>query len=70
MPADPATLRCLECDSIVGVKMESSRTCYHWDGSADSPDNPNRPIPLCRDCAEEHHAHWDYMWRDYYAGRM
>lgn len=28
-------------------------------------ENPaNDPVPLCRGCAEDHHAYWDEMWAD------
>jgi len=67
---DGNPLRCLCCESVEGVEMESSRTCYPWDGPIDSPDNPNSPIPLCRECAREHHLNWDHMWSEYYAGLL
>lgn len=58
-------LECMRCSATSGVEMESSRTAYHFDGPIDSPDNPNRPIPLCRLCAKEHHEYWTGMWADY-----
>jgi hypothetical protein len=42
-----------------GVKPESSRTMYHWNGEGE---DPNRDVWLCRRCAKEHHEHWDDMW--------
>jgi hypothetical protein len=59
--------RCLNCGSAEGVEMESSRTMYHWEG--EGPD-PNRPLPLCRECAKEHHENWDDQWSDYYGGLL
>jgi hypothetical protein len=53
---------CEYCGSLCGVKRESSRTMYHWDGADDDPKNPNRPIDLCRPCAASHHEFWDDMW--------
>jgi hypothetical protein len=34
----------------------------------DAKPDPNAPLALCRDCAAEHHEHWDGMWSDYYSG--
>ena len=28
----------------------------------------NCPIAYCRECALEHHAYWNEMWDEYYAG--
>lgn len=58
-----------QCDppKTEGVKLEPSRTQYHWDGKGE---NPNKPVWLCRDCAAEHHAHWDDMWEEYRTGVM
>lgn len=63
-------LECLGCSTTNGVEMENSRTQYHWEGDWDDPENPNRPIPLCRLCAAEHHLHWDYMWAEYRVGLL
>jgi hypothetical protein len=67
-----------------GVALESSRTAYHHE-PCQHPDclecpelreacfeasNPNKPVALCRGCAEEHHEHWNDMWSEYYAGLM
>ena len=46
------------------VELESSRTCYRWDGDGE---DPNRPVRLCRAHSELHHAHWDEMWAEYYS---
>lgn len=48
------------CGETEGVQLEPSRTAYHWDGKGE---DPNRPVALCRPCAEAHHEHWDEMWR-------
>jgi len=65
------------CGSREGVKMESSRTMYEvpvptrFDRVLEEiPLDPNRDIPLCRDCAEEHHRHWSEMWDMYYSSCM
>jgi len=50
---------CCHCGSTVEVLLESSRTAYCWDGKGK---DPNAPMPLCRECAKEHHAYWDDMW--------
>ena len=47
--------------------MESSRTMYHW---STQENDPNHPLPLCRECAEEHHEQWDDQWADYYGGLL
>lgn len=63
---------CLGADLVVtkGVKMESSRTMYPFDGTPGSPEDPNKPIPLCRACASDHHTHWDEMWAHVRAGNI
>lgn len=61
---------CLCCYGTEGVEMESSRTQYHFKGEIGGPDDPNRPIPLCRECAEEHHQHWNDMWAEYHNGLL
>jgi hypothetical protein len=67
---------CLRCGTTEGVELESSRTMYPtepptWlERVADIETDPNAPIPLCRECAEEHHDHWNGMWAEYYAGLM
>ena len=73
----PVKIECLCCGTTEGVEMKSSRTAYHFDGPENSPDNPNRPIPLCRLCAEKHHQHYDlvivdeiHMTRAYDANRI
>ena len=57
-------LVCSYCGSKEGVQMEDSRTTYHYEGEIGGPDDPNKPLPLCRYCAKEHHAHWDDMWSE------
>jgi hypothetical protein len=52
-------LRCLNCDTTDNVTMHPSYTAYHWDGKGD---NPNRDVPLCDICGEEHREYWAEMW--------
>lgn len=66
----PRKDHCSRCGSTEGVKMEPSRTMYHWEGKWDDPKNPNAERPYCRPCAEEHHAYWDDMWAEYNSGRL
>lgn len=68
---------CLCCGASDGVELESSRTAYsrpaltRWDRILEeTPPDPNAPIPLCRPCAETHHAEWDAVWREYYSGLL
>lgn len=35
-----------------------------------APPDPNAPIRLCRECAEEHHSNWDECWAAFYAGLL
>lgn len=63
-------LACMCCGDTAGVEMESSRTSYHFEGERGGPDDPNRPLPLCRACAADHHRHWDDMWAEYYGGLL
>jgi hypothetical protein len=75
-------MKCKCCGATEGVELEESRTCYDRQPSKrnqwqmillDDPQNPpkppdpNAPVPLCRDCAEEHHAYWNEMWSNYYS---
>jgi hypothetical protein len=57
---------CETCNSLEDCEPESARTAYPWDGTGE---NPNRYAVLCRECAAEHHAHWDEMWAEYYASQ-
>lgn len=65
---------CIGCGRSEGVQLENSRTAYArsytlWDALLHDgaiPD-PNAPVPLCRDCAKEHHEYWNSMWDNYYA---
>ncbi len=70
LAADDELQTCLRCGSTVGVNLESSRTQYNFEGELGSPEDPNRPVPLCRTCAEDHHAYWDEMWAEYYGGLL
>ena len=66
----PAQPKCLCCSSTSGVELESSRTQYHFTGLIGGPEDPNRPVLLCRPCAQKHHQQWDSMWADYRAGLL
>ena len=59
--------KCEYCGSRYKTRYERSRTAYHWDGKGE---DPNRPVLLCRECAAEHHDHWDGMWDEYHAGLL
>lgn len=61
-------MKCDHCDSTEGVEMESSRTAYHYTGEPGSADDPNKPVPLCPPCADDHHSYWDSLWDNYYRG--
>jgi len=61
-------LRCEACRSVDDLRVVGSRTAYNWDGRSDI--DPNHPLLLCPTCAQEHDAHWDAMWAEYYAGIM
>ena len=65
-PIAPGT-KCGNCGELEGVEMEPSRTCYPWNGEGKSP---NADLALCRECAVDHHDHWDEMWADYYHGLL
>jgi hypothetical protein len=41
-----------------------------FEGESGSDEDPNRPVPLCREHAKEHHDHWDAMWDDHYRGLL
>jgi len=71
------TMICRGCGSDKNVRLEDSRTAYAqkpytlWMALIhdDKIPDPNAPIPLCRECAAEHHAHWDEMWEEYHYDR-
>lgn len=56
---------CSTCGKTDGVGFEGADTAY---GPTKEEPDPNAPLPLCRSCAEDHHAHWDAMWAEYRAG--
>ena len=60
---------CENCGSLIGVKWESSRTAYHYEGIEGIDADPNRPRRYCRSCADMHHDYWDGMWAEYYNSR-
>jgi hypothetical protein len=62
--------RCENCGTTDMVELEDSRTCYTHGTIDDGPEDPNRRVALCRDCAKEHHDNWDAMWSDYYGSRL
>lgn len=69
---------CSRCGSAEKVMLEESRTMYDrskndfWDFVMDGvlDEDPNAPVPLCRDCAQMHHDWWDEQWAEYNSGRM
>lgn len=62
--------RCEHCHSLLGLRLETSDTSYHWDGAWDDPLDPNRERLFCRSCAVDHHEYWKEMWDDYYRSRL
>lgn len=52
-------MECTQC-GVMAARMVCSMTAYYWPpakpGCERSPD-PNRPIPLCPECAEEYRDH-------------
>lgn len=69
----PGQLTCGRCGSTEGVELESARTAYArptptvWslideEWLDKEPPDLNAPIPLCRECAIEHHEYWDELW--------
>lgn len=56
-----------QCECRCKVRWRSAMTAYHWEGEGE---DPNHPVLLCEDCAEEYHDYWNEMWADYYASRM
>lgn len=72
------------CEATEGVKEEPCRTAYHvpdceHSDCAEYPElkvacyasrDPNKTAWLCRECAEDYHAHWDEMWAQYYGSLL
>lgn len=84
-PTPPKTEACARCEATEGVTLQDSRTMYYVppltrfqrllfddpinEEGADPRPDPNAPVPLCPDCAVEHHQHWDDLWREVYYSR-
>jgi hypothetical protein len=64
---DSKPLICAQCGTNKHVRLEPSRTQYHWDGEGE---DPNADVPLCPPCAEEHRAYWNERWEEYYGGLL
>jgi hypothetical protein len=62
----PRCERC-GCDMPYEHELIPSMTAYHWDGSG--PD-PNRPLRLCPECADEHVDHMEWLWAEHYRGLL
>lgn len=62
--------KCEYCGSTEKLKLEDSRTRYFFEGEINAPNDPNRRLLLCLNCAEDHHNYWDDRWDDYYQGLM
>lgn len=72
-------LTCAGCGTTDNVSLQPSRTAYAqptlttWDRillDGEDPPDPNADIPLCEDCAVEHHSQWDEMWAEYHNGLL
>ena len=46
-----------------GARKVGAMTAYHWDGKGE---DPNRPLWLCEECADEYVSYWQDRWHDYY----
>lgn len=70
MTGDVADVPCEYCKTTEGVQWESSRTMYHyepptiWERLLGTWKSPNADVALCRDCAFDHHCHWDEQWAE------
>lgn len=56
--------RCEQCGAFFGVRLVPAMTMYPWDGKGQ---DPNRPLVLCREHAEDYRSHWKEMWSEYYS---
>lgn len=63
-------MKCEYCGHAEDVRPEDSRTFYHDPVTRYSrlleedpldPEDPNRAIWLCRECAAQYHEYWDEM---------
>jgi hypothetical protein len=70
--ADQPLLKCEACGTTLGVHMHPSMTAYHFEGEIGSPEDPNRPLPLCDNCGEDYRTFWESQWQEYWAsvGRL
>lgn len=76
------SLTCGCCGTTENVNLEDSRTAYEPETPSryqrlmfddplnDDPPDPNAPIPLCIDCAVNHHYYWDDRWQEFYNSRF
>jgi len=73
---------CEQCETTEGVKAVPGMTAYatsHLEPKTrydwlnlefDRPEDPNRDVFLCPDCAEEHVEYWNSMWDEYHRGLL
>ena len=54
-------LECTYCSDTAGVEHEPCRMVHQFTVVPGSKDDPNKPIPLCRQCAPWYHQQWDAM---------
>ena len=48
------------------VKLREAMTQYHFEGEANSPEDPNRDFLACEAHWERYEEHWSAMWADYH----
>ena len=60
----PIRCSCSDVENFHRVQvMYWPRTAYHWDGKGI---DPNGPMLLCKEMADEAAQYWDEMWSEYY----
>ena len=47
-----------------------SMTMYQTDLHPDHPENPNRDLPLCPDCAQQHLEEMNLRWSEYHSALL
>jgi len=55
------------CECSGEVKTRHAMTAYHFTGTPNSPEDPNRDFLACEAHYEAYAEHWNSMWNEYYA---
>ena len=52
------------------IELRGSMTAYHFEGTPNSPEDPNRSFYACDLHYEWYQEYWQGMWDEYYGGLL